>query len=181
MSLSRASMIDWWSESAWVDYAFTVAVVGSHLGVVIGLREVSIFSWPAESQRLAIYNSGATVVSIIVGITAVAIPVYLAAGGERAKAVRSQYADELRKNWRTVLSGMGLAAALCLLAQIVDRPNQPEPSWFIFEFAAVLAVTKFLRLMWLFNAIIRVADRDLGDIPRASAPELAKEWRRGAG
>ena len=105
---------------------------------------------------------------------------YLAAGGERAKVVRRQYSDSMRTNWRTLLSGMGLAAGLCLLAQIVDRIDHPEPSWFTFELGIAIAAAKFLRLVWLFDAILKIADHDLTDATRASALELAESWRKAA-
>lgn len=180
MKLSWTSLVDRWSEAVWLDYAGAVAVVGAHLAAVITLSPGTSFSWPDNTQRLAVYSSGATVVSIIVGLTAVAIPVYLSAGGERAKAVRRQYPDSMRKSWRTLLSGMGLAAGLCLLAQVVDRGGQPEPSWFTFELGVAIAVAKFLRLVWLFDAIIKVADRDLTDVTRSPAPEFNESWRKAA-
>jgi hypothetical protein len=157
VKLSWTSLIDRWSEAVWLDYAVAVAVVSTHMITVIILSPGTWFSWPSDMQRLAVYSSGATVVSIIVGITAVALPVYLAAGGERAKTVRCQYPDSMRKNWRTLLSGMGLAAGLCLIAQIVDRGGHPEPSWFTFELGSTIAVTKFIRLVWLFDAIIKAS------------------------
>lgn len=164
----------------WLDYVAALVAVSVHMIILIIFHPDMWFGWPGDTQRLVVYSSGATVVSIIVGISAVALPVYLAAGGERAKTVRRQYPKSMRKNWRTLLSGMGLAAGLCLAAQIIDRSSSPEPSWFTFELGIAIASTKFIRLVWLFDAIIKIADRDLTDIPRRPAPELDESWRKSA-
>jgi len=173
-------LVDWWSEATWVDYALPVLLVGGHLTLVVTLSPGTAFNWPDAAQRLAVYNSGATIVSIIVGLSAVAIPIYLAADGYRARSVRRQRADPMRKNWRGLLSGMGLAAGLCLTAQIVDRPAQPLWAWFIFEIGIVVALAKFVRLVWLFDAVVKIVDSDLTDVPRLPAPDLDDAWRKKA-
>jgi hypothetical protein len=45
----------------------------------------------------------------------------------------------------------------------------------------LLAVMRFLRLVWLFDALIRVADRDLTDSSPASPPQISAAWARRTG
>lgn len=178
---SRPShVIEWWSEAIWFDYVVTTALVAGHLALVRVYSPGDLASWPDLSQRLSVYSTGATVVSIIGGLSALAISVYLAAAGNRARAVRRNYQEPLRRNWRSLLVGMGVAAGLCLVAQVMDRPGAADPAWFVFELGVALATLRFVRLVWLFNAIMRIADRDVTDVPRGPAPELDTAWSKKA-
>lgn len=177
MAWSPTRAIDHWSESVWVDYLAAVGIVGLHFMVVrVASAELPYFTWPSLAQRLGVYSTGATVVAIIGGLSALAISVYLAAGGPRARAVRRNYNASLRRNWRSLLVGMGIAAALCLLAQALDRPTDVPLAWFLFELGMSVAGARFVRLVWLFNEVMRIADRDLTDLPRDPAPEVDKAW-----
>jgi hypothetical protein len=49
----------------------------------------------------------------------------------------------------------------------------------LFVAAIVFAAWRFLRLLWLFDALIGVMDSDLTDTGRLPAPELGKAWRTG--
>lgn len=171
-----SDLIDRWSETLGVDYLVPLVVVGTHLTVVRMLSPGHLFSWPDLSQRLSVYSTGATIVSIIGGLSAIAISLYLAAAGDRARAVRRNYQDSLRRNWRSLLIGMGIAATLCLVAQAIDRAQTPDPAWFVFEAGMGLATLRFIRLVWLFNAVMRIIDRDVTDLPRAPTPEVDKSW-----
>ncbi len=138
-----SSLVDWWSEAAWVGYGLTAVVVGVHLLVVTDTGHGDWLGWLASSQRLTVYGTGATVISIVGGLSAVAVSVYLAAGGERARAVRRHYSGALRRNWLALLLATGISAGLCLVAQTLDLAKDPHSARFLFEFAISLAVFRF--------------------------------------
>jgi hypothetical protein len=176
---SRLSGVtDWWSEATWIDYGLAFLVVGAHVLVVKQTGHGDWLRWSDSAQRLTVYGTGATVISIIGGLSTIAVAVYLAAGGERARAVRLHYPAALRRNWRALILATGLTAGLCLVAQAIDTGKDPHSARFVFEFAMAVAGLRFVRLVWLFNAMIRIADRDLTDAPRGPAPDLDDAWSR---
>jgi hypothetical protein len=178
---TSSPIVDYWSVHPWADYAITLFVIAVYLLVTSIAKHGDWMRWIGEGQQVTVYGTGATVVSIIGGFSAIAVSVYLAASGERARAVRAAYGDALRKNWRAVLMGLGFATILCLVAQVLDKTNDPFSTRFIFQAAMLLAATRFLRLVWLFDALTRVADRDLTDAPPASPPEVSTSWLRRSG
>ena len=170
-------VVDFWSEATWTDYAVTAVLVVSYFlatGLAHGgdwLRTIS------ADQRLAVYGTGATVVSIVGGLSVVAITIYITANGDRARAVRAVYGKTLRRNWRALFVGLGLSSLACLVAQAIDGDHDPLSSRVLFVAAMVFAAWRFLRLLWLFDALIGVMDKDLTDTGRLPAPELGGAWR----
>lgn len=176
MPSRRFSLVGWWSEAVWIDYILAVAVVGVHILIVKETGHGDWLRWSSSSQRLSVYGTGATVIAIIGGLSAIAVSVYLAAFGERARTVRRYFSHDLRRNWLALLLGTASSAALCLVAQTLDGPRDPHSARFVFELAMGLATFRFARLAWLFNSMIKIADRDLTDITRGKPPELSKVW-----
>jgi hypothetical protein len=131
----------------------------------------------SADQRLAVYGTGATIVSIVGGLSVVAITIYITANGARAKAVRASYGESMRRNWRALFLGLGLSSLSCLAAQAIDGEHDPLSSRVLFVAAMVFAAWRFLRLLWLFDALIGVMDSDLTDTGRLPAPELGKAWK----
>jgi hypothetical protein len=41
-----------------------------------------------------------------------------------------------------------------------------------------LAIVRFLRMLWLFDAMMRLSDRDQTDPGRGTAPQLDPDWPR---
>lgn len=178
MSRFASALVDRWSELIWLDYAIPTAVTVSHIAFVGFGHKGDWLSWIDLSQRLAAYSTGATVISIFGGLGAIAITVYLGATGERARMVRVHYHTELRRNWRSLITASAGTALLCLLCQALDRPHDPFSVRFIFEFAVLVAVSKLVRLTWLFDRMVRVADRDLAEaFSPAPTPKLGAGWR----
>ncbi|GAA2755891.1 hypothetical protein GCM10009872_12510 [Actinopolymorpha rutila] len=169
--------LGWVSERPSIDLVAALVLVLAHVSIVRLWGHWNLLSWIPLDQRLGVYGTGATVVSIVGGLCAVAITVYLGAGGDRALAVRRHYSVEVRRNWRSLLSATGVSAMLCLVAQIVDRSSGPPIAPWLFEFAVLLAVARLLRIIWLFDNLIAVADIDLIDEPRPAAPEVDPRWR----
>lgn len=171
-------LVGYWSESPWLDYVAAAVVVGAHLLVIEYAGHGDLLNWIDLSQRITVYGTGAAIISIVGGLNAIATSIYVAAEGNRARAVRALYHAELRTNWRALLIGVGLSATACLIAQIVDDPGAPLSARVLFEVAMIFAALRFLRLVWLFDAILRVTNQDLADPARVEAPELGPMWRR---
>ena len=176
---SRPKAVDFWSEATWIDYAVTALMVApyflatrlSHGGD--WLRSIS------ADQRLTVYGTGATIVSIVGGLSVIAITIYITANGDRARALRASYGKSMRRNWRALFVGLGLSSLSCLVAQAIDGEYDPSSSRVLFVAAMVFAAWRFLRLLWLFDALIGVMDSDLTDTGRLPAPELGKAWKEG--
>jgi hypothetical protein len=172
-----ARLVDLWSEQTWMDYAATAIVVTPYFLVTKFVRHSDWLRSISADQRLAIYGTGATIISIIGGLSAVAITIYVAADGGRARAVRESKNRYLRRNWRALFVGLGVSSLACLAAQAIDAPHDLLSSRIVFVAAMIFAIWRFIRLVWLFDAIIGIADRDLTDSKRIKAPPLGTSWR----
>jgi hypothetical protein len=167
---------NFWSENTWTDYVLTAAIIAPYfLATKLAhggdwLRSIS------ADQRLAVYGTGATIVSIVGGLSVVAVTIYITTNGQRVRAVRAARGKEMRRNWRALFVGLGLSSASCLVAQAINGDHDPSSSRILFAAAMVFAAWRFLRLLWLFDALIGVMDMDLTDAPNLPAPELGKPW-----
>jgi hypothetical protein len=132
--------------------------------------------WVDTAQRRGAYAMGSGIVSILGGLTAIGLAQYRAANGERSAAVRRHYGPIVRKNWRGILLVTGFCAMLCLVAATTDRAHDPVSSRFIFEFAILLWVVRYLRLVWLFDSMLTLADVEASDEQRAGAPAVHPRW-----
>jgi hypothetical protein len=165
----------WISEHPAIDLAAAAVLLAAH--VLLTRRGHGDFlAWLDTAQRQAVYGAGAGVVAVLGGLTAIALAQYRAATGDRSTALRRLYGPAVRKNWRGILLVTGLAALLCLVALATDRVNDPVSSRFIFEFAVLAWGLRFLRLIWLFDNMLAVADLDASDEPRAPAPAVHPRW-----
>jgi hypothetical protein len=173
-------LVDFWSQATWLDYAATAALVAPYFLITTLTGRGDWLRSISADQRLTIYGTGATIVSIVGGLSTIAITIYITADGQRARAVRANYNHDLRRNWRALFVGLGLSALACLTAQVIDVRHDPMSSRIVFVAAMVFAVWRFVRLLWLFDAMIGVMDRDLTDVSRVSAPELGKSWSKRA-
>lgn len=173
----RGTVLGWSSERTINDVFLAVIIVGGHLAVVIQTGHGDWLGWVKSEQRLTVYSTGAGVIAILGGLSAVALALYQSAEGTRALAVRRHYGTEIRRNWRALLIVAGATALLCLIAQGLDRVDDPMYARFLFEFALALAIARFIRLVWLFDSLLHVADADLTDPPRPPAPEAASPWK----
>jgi len=169
-------LIGLWSERPLLDYAATAVVVVPYVWVTSATHHGDLLREISADQRLAVYGSGAVIVSIVGGLSAIAITIYATAAGERARAVRRQRNEDLRRNWRSLFVGLGLAAGACLVAQLLDSHRDLSSSRVVFIAAMTFAIWRFVRLVWLFDAMIGIADRDLTDTPSPPAPELGSQW-----
>ncbi len=169
----------WVSEHPSVDFGVAAAVLGLHL-LLARSGHGDVLAWIETDQRQALYGAGAGVVSIIGGLATVALAMYQAADGRRSRAIRRFYGVPLRKNWRGVLFVTGFAAVLCLVSLSLDRARDPLSARFVFEFAMMLWGVRLVRLIWLFDAFLKVMDTDAMDRPMPPAPGLGPRWTTSA-
>jgi len=170
-------VVDYWSEQTWIDYVATALIVGPYFVATKLAHGGDWLRSISPDQTLAVYGTGATIVSIVGGLSVIAITIYITANGERARAVRATYGKGLRRNWRALFVGLGLASLSCLVAQAIDGEHDPLSSRVLFVAAMVFAAWRFLRLLWLFDALIGVMDSDLTEPGRLPAPALGKAWQ----
>ena len=172
----REWLVDHWVEALWWDLVAAAILTFIHIIVVHFFHHGDWLLWINSSQRGTVYSTAALIISALGGLSAIAVTVYMSAEGERARAVRRYHHGSLRKNWRGLLSGAGITAMLCLLAQVLDVGNDPHDARFIFEFAFILAAIRFARLLWLFDAMMKVSDQDVTEFTPRPPVELDPGW-----
>lgn len=169
----------WVSEHPSGEFVAAGILVGIHYLIARRYEGGNWLSWIGPNQRVGVYGTAAGVISLLGGLCAIGVSVMLSGEGDRAKAVRRLYGSVLRRTWVGLLAATFVAAMLCVVAQTMDGRHASGPTigrWF-FEYAVVLSMFAFARLIWLLNALMKVADQDLTDVPRQAAPRLGKNWR----
>jgi hypothetical protein len=165
----------------WWDYLIALVPVAIHAAVALTTGHGNVLAWIPTDQRLSLYGSAAGVVSAIGGLSSIAISIYLSSNGERLRAARRHYQSELRRNWKSLLVATALICMCCLVAQGLDREHGAAWVDYLFEASMALAVVRFLRMLWLFDAMMKLNDRDQTDTDRSPAPRLDPNWRRRSG
>ncbi|MBT2442541.1 hypothetical protein J7E93_21015 [Streptomyces sp. ISL-36] len=174
----RESVVDRWSETVWWDYLIALLLVSAHVLIVRVRGMGDWLSWIESEQRVSLYGSAAGVVSAIGGLSSIAISIYLSSNGERIRAVRRHYQDELRRNWKALIVATALVCMGCLTAQGLDDTTDSHSARFIFEASMALAVVRFLRMLWLLDQMMGLNDRDQSDPSPRPAPPFDPGWRQ---
>ncbi|MEV7383255.1 hypothetical protein [Streptomyces lydicus] len=174
----RDFLVDQWSEAVWWDYVIAVSLVAAHVLVVRVSGQGDWLTWIDTEQRVSLYGTAAGVVSAIGGLGSIAISIYLSSNGERIRAVRRHYQNELRRNWKSLLVATALICVCCLVAQGLDGTHDPHSARYLFEAAMALALARFLRMLWLFDKMMQLNDRDQSDPAQEPAPQLDPNWRQ---
>ena len=175
---ARARLIDRWSEALWWDYVASGFFLAGHFLVIRFWGIGDWLTWIGVEQRVSVYGTAAGIVSAIGGLSSIAISIYVTAAGVRARAARRHYPHELRRNWKGLLAGTAFICLACLVAQALDGAKDPHGTRFIFEFVIALAVTRFLRLLWLFDAMMKMNDLDSTDPDPEAALVMDPHWRQ---
>lgn len=161
-------LLNKWRARPGSDWLVVVMVLGAHLAWVKWSGRGDLLGKPGREQRLEIYTTGATVVALVGSFVTAAIAQYAAATGRRMRTLRTagHLASQFRRNWVSTLSATLLISGICLLATILDTTEaDPGGVHWIVEASLLLGVVRSYRLLWLFNAVIKATDRDLGDLP----------------
>ncbi|MGW1249535.1 hypothetical protein [Streptomyces sp. NPDC002535] len=174
----RESVVDRWSEAVWWDYIIALLFVSAHVVAVRIWGRGDWLSWIESEQRVSLYGTAAGVVSAIGGLSSIAISIYLSSNGERVRAVRRHYQDELRRNWKALIVATALVCMGCLAAQGLDNPVDSHSARFVFTASMALAVMRFLRMLWLLDQMMGLNDRDQSDPTPRPAPRYDPDWRQ---
>ncbi|MFF4590483.1 hypothetical protein [Streptomyces sp. NPDC001388] len=174
----RESLVDRWSEAVWWDYAFALLLVAGHVVIVHVSGRGDWLSWIDSEQRVSLYGTAAGVVSAIGGLSSIAISIYLSSNGERIRAARRHYQNELRRNWKSLLVATAVICVGCLAAQGLDNKTDSHSARYLFEAAMSLALIRFLRMLWLLDNMMKINDRDQSDPPPQPAPRFDPNWRQ---
>jgi hypothetical protein len=162
----------------WWDYVIALVLVAAHVATVQASGRGDWLSWIESEQRVSLYGTAAGVVSAIGGLSSIAISIYLSSNGERIRAARRHYQDQLRRNWKSLLVATALICMGCLAAQGLDNETDSHSARYLFEAAMSLALVRFLRMLWLLDSMMKLNDRDQSDPPPQPAPRFDPNWRQ---
>lgn len=157
-----------WIDHLWVDLLIVGSVISAHVILLAIHPAFDVLGNSLPADRRGVYASAAIVVSLLASFSGVAIGQLSSAKGARAEALRTQGADVLAKNWRSIfLAGM-LSAMLAIVALILDpsvvsASVAPVVARWLFEAGLLLAAVKFFRLSTLFYEVISLTASDAGD------------------
>jgi hypothetical protein len=170
--------LDFVIEHPTVDYLAAFLLVGSHYVTWSIIGHGDVIGWIQPGNRHDLYGFGGAIIAIIFGFSATAISHYATAAGGRANQIKRRVGSSLRRQWMGTLFTPGLASAACLLAMALDLggTGSPVARW-IFELALALALLKFIRTMFLFQAMLDVTDLDRADHPRRPVPQEIAAFR----
>ncbi|GAA1031464.1 hypothetical protein GCM10009557_26920 [Virgisporangium ochraceum] len=176
--LTRVDLNGVLSDRPSLDYLLAGVVVAGHVLIIRQSGSGDFLSWIESDRRSDVYSGSGAVIATLGGLSAIGLAIYQSASGDRSKAIRVLYGNELRRNWRGLLVMAGLSSLLCYLCMALDQEKDPISIRFVFEWAMVFAVVRFVRLVWIFDRILQIADRDLTDAPRRTPAAPSARWRR---
>lgn len=178
-----------WIDHLWVDLLLATLFVGVHIALVFAVPVADLLGQALPGDRRNVYTSTAVVVSLLSSFSGVAIGQLGSAGGLRAKALREQAGEALSKNWGSIFRSGLLATLIALIALLLDPSIHvvglvPVITRWVFEFALLLALVKFMRLSALFSEVLTVKSKseaeDDGKEELAEAPQLGPRWQQTA-
>jgi hypothetical protein len=151
---------DAWSEVPSIDWALAVMLVGGHFGITHWASWPGIMEGLTSDRRKDLYTTTASVSALVGGFGTAAIAQYASSHGRDMRELRRHFGSNLRRNWSSILTGMLITSAGCLLLLVLDRSKSAGYTAWMTEFLLTLGVARSIRLVWLFNMLINVSDRD---------------------
>jgi hypothetical protein len=151
---------DAWSEAPSLDWALAIVVAGGHFSIAHWTSWPGIMDGLTSDRRKDLYTTVASVSALVGGFGTAAIAQYASSHGQDMRALRRHFGSSLRKNWSSVLAGMLIISAGCLLLLLLDRSKSAGYTGWLTEFLLALGAARSVRLIWLFNMLIGVSDRD---------------------
>jgi hypothetical protein len=167
----KDSRRDAWDRHPGIDLLLTLLVISTHLLLVYAWRVPDIIGAADPGQRVAIYGAGTGAMSLIAGFTGNAIAQYGTAPGAVAQQIRSRFGLTIRKNWSSIIRWLLTSVILCIIAMIAGSGKTSNDSEWIFEFALLISIGKFCRLVYLFRLVMSVTDFESGR-PAPKTPRL---------
>lgn len=151
---------DAWSEVPSLDWALTLMLAGGHFGITHWTSWPGVIDGLTADRRKDLYTTTASVAALVGGFGTAAIAQYASSHGRDMRELRRRFGRSLRRNWSSILTGMLITSAGCLLLLMLDRSKSAGYTQWLTEFLLVLGATRAIRLVWLFNMLISVSDRD---------------------
>lgn len=149
-----------------VDLLVSVVLVCAHLVWTIGWKRADLVGGLATSHRLLIYAALATVCSLAAGTNNAAVGSYASANGVWMDELRKTHGRTLRLSFRSISVWLWACTVLSIVAAVMDGDpigtethSASHSSEWIFEIALLIAVTKFARLSFLHDLVLKANDR----------------------
>lgn len=161
-STKRQTVRDRLAAQPGLDLAVAAVLTVSYLVAMKLWPSLSVLAHAETERRMAIYGTGATVISLIAGFSGTAIAQYGSSSGPIVGALRGKHGMKIRRNWISILRWLLLSAVACIFCIAIDTNYSPRFSDYIFVAAITLAVIKFCRLSYIFRLMMAAADSDSG-------------------
>lgn len=149
---------DLWAGHPTLDIASAAIIVCFHLFLVWKFAALKMLPWSDSPQRLAVYAAGAGMMALIAGFAGTAIALYGSATGPAMQQLRESHGRTIRKNWKSILGWLLISAVLCLFSMVVESKESTNFSEWSFEFAILMSIWKFCRLIFVFHLVMRSVD-----------------------
>lgn len=160
---------DLWSETPTVDWLIVALVVGGHVVFSHWGSGSNLLQSVVADRRKDVYMTVASVSALVGGFGTAAIAQYASSHGRDMRELRRRFGRSLRRNWSSILSGMLILSAGCLALLILDGAKSVGVYGWFAEAFLVLGAARAVRLVWLFNMLINVSDRDALEPERSPA------------
>ncbi|MFD3334100.1 hypothetical protein ACFWV1_15845 [Streptomyces sp. NPDC058700] len=144
-------------------------VVGAHVFISRAASESHVLQGVVADRRKDIYTTVASISALVGGFATAAIAQYASSNGRDMRELRRRFGRSLRRNWSSILSGMLLLSAGCLFLLVIDKSKSIGEYGWLAEALLVLGAARAVRLVWLFNMLINVSDRDAVEPERSPA------------
>lgn len=161
---------DLWSERpAIIDWLILALILGSHIAISNWTPGSSIAYGLTADRRKDLYTTAASISALVGGFGTAAIAQYASSHGRDMRELRIHFGRSLRKNWSSILTGMLVISAGCLALLVLDRGKSVGMTGWLIEALFILGAARAVRLVWLFNMLLNVSDRDVIEPDRAPA------------
>lgn len=159
-----------WLGARWIDLTLPLVVVLAHLAALTIWGDPRLLLEIPATKRVGLYSSTAIVISLTGTLASLSVGQYLNGRGDRVMALKRVVGPALANVWRGTFLGSAGAAVLILVALGLDSVNNPS-MWgpMVYEFAALVGLLTFLRLVLLFSRVIGLVVQDDVD-PVVSKP-----------
>ncbi|MCA6094034.1 hypothetical protein LE181_17940 [Streptomyces sp. SCA3-4] len=169
---------DAWSEVPALDWGIVLVVSVVHFVISRWLDgSGSIVDGLTADRRKDTYTTVASISALVGGFGTAAIAQYASSHGAAMQGLRRYFGHSLRKNWSGVLTGMLLVSGGCLILLIVDSGESIGLAGWLAEGLFLFGAVRSIRLVWLFNMLIGVSDRDAVEPERSPAVRVSSSSR----
>lgn len=160
---------DLWSERPAIDWLILTLALGGHIVIAHWTPGSSIAHGLAADRRKDVYTTAASISALVGGFGTAAIAQYASSHGRDMRELRIRFGRSLRKNWSSILTGMLIMSAGCLTLLVLDRAKSVGMTGWLVEALLLFGAARAARLVWLFNMLLNVSDRDAIEPDRAPA------------